>query len=369
MNRIRISRPAAGVLAAAGVLVALAVFLPVRLLSRDAGTAHAAAPPPPAARVPAPKAVDPAALSFPCWACKEAESWPLSFRTDLDLLAPLGTGTANAGTFFGAFALQGGPRAAEGKAAVGRAVDRPGVGKVLPPDDPLLREAEPWCDQARLELYPEVFAIEGYETRIANLSLALTMARSWIARGQDAKDLEPALSDFRRVVRLGRLLRQEDVVLINDLVGLACIRIGAEAIYDRARAAGRTDLALVAAVVASEAAPQRLLTASRVTSVELAPYLRKGAAGSASLELPEGYVESMRTTALTAPDRRFRGEATLSLWVVARAAGETDRARAAETIREVAEGKDAPLATLARWCLDHPADDKAVLAVAEPMPK
>ncbi len=369
MNRFRISRPAAGVLAAAGVLVALAVFLPVRLLSRDAGTAQAAAPPPPAAQVPAPKALDPAALSFPCWACKEAESWPLRFRTDLDLLAPLGAGTANAGAFFGAFALQGGPRTEEGKAAMKRAVDRPGVGKILPPDDPLLLEAEPWCDQATLELYPEVFAIEGFETRITNLSLALTMARSWIARGQDAQSLDAALADFRRVVRLGRLLRQEDVVLINDLVGLACIRIGAEAIYDRARAAGKTDLALAASVVASEAAPQRLLTASRITAIEVGPYLKRSAAGGPAFDLPEGYVETIRTTALTAPDRRFRGEATLTLWVMARAAGEADRARATETIREVAAGKDPSMATLARWCLDHPADDKAVEAVAAPVPK
>ena len=368
MNRFRISRPAVGVIVGACVVLTLVALLPVRLLSRDSGPAHAA--PPPAARVPAPEAVDATKLAFPCWACKDAESWPLRFRTDLDLLAPLGTGPANAGTFFGAFAKQGGPRAEEGSAALKRAVDRPGVGKVLPPDDPLLLEAEPWCDQATLELYPEVFPIEGYETRLANMGLVLTMARSWIARGQDAASLEAALADFRRVVRLGRLLREEDVVLINDLVGLACVRIGAEAIYDRARAAGKLDLALAASVVVGEAAPQRLLTASRITAIEVGPYFRKPAAGSPSLELPAGYVETIRTAALTAPDRRFRGEATLTLWVLSRAAAQAaDRARAAETVQDVAGGKDVSLSALARWCVEHPADDKAVEAVAAPIPR
>ena len=27
---------------------------------------------------------------MPCWSCPQARSWPITFKTDLDLLAPLG---------------------------------------------------------------------------------------------------------------------------------------------------------------------------------------------------------------------------------------------------------------------------------------
>ena len=31
-------------------------------------------------------------------------------------------------------------------------------------DDPLLREAEPWCDQATMRFYPQFLPLEGYRT-------------------------------------------------------------------------------------------------------------------------------------------------------------------------------------------------------------
>ena len=98
---------------------------------------------------------------------------------------------------------------------------------ILQVHDELLLEAEPWVDLAVMHFYPDVFPMEGAETRITNLLFMLTMARSWTARGVDADDPDQGLEDCRRAIRLGRLLRQEDVVIINDLVGLACIHIGA----------------------------------------------------------------------------------------------------------------------------------------------
>lgn len=66
------------------------------------------------------------------------------------------------------------------------------------------------------------------------------------------------------------LLRQDDVVVIDDLLGLSYNRWGAEEIYDRARREGKTDLALLAAVVAGEGAPQKYLTAAGQTDLEVA---------------------------------------------------------------------------------------------------
>ena len=140
-----------------------------------------------------------------------------------------------------------------------RRVQGPGeLGEVLPADDPLLLEAEPWCDQATMRYYPDIYPMKGWETQIPNLMFQLTFARSWVARGMAASDPSKAMEDFRRAIRLGRLLRQEDVTVIADLVGLACIRVGAQGIYDLAVKQGNAQLALVASIVLGEVAPQRL---------------------------------------------------------------------------------------------------------------
>jgi hypothetical protein len=344
--------PRTGVLVAMAVVVCLGGLLVVRAAVTDL---HGGRPSAPAATVPEPKPIDVAPLAIPCWSCPDAGEWPLRFRTDLDLLAPLGTGPANAGVWFGAFAKPNGPRYAEAVAAQARRVEVPGVGGVLPPDDPLLLEAEPWCDQATMRFYTDVFRLEGWQTQIPNLLLPLTFARSWIARGQQAERFDDAMADFRRVIRLGRLLRQEDVVLLNDLVGLACIRIGAEAIYDRARHDGRLDLALVAAVVAGEAPAQKLLSAARITASDTAPFVRGKAGGPRTLDLPAGHVEKLHKTATGSPDRRFRGEAIVQLQVVSWIGTAEQRAAARQALEALTHDGDPIIAATARTCLEQPA--------------
>ncbi|MEW6336924.1 MAG: hypothetical protein AB1625_05920 [Acidobacteriota bacterium] len=344
--------PKLGIVAAVALVVGLAGLLAVR----------AAAPPPsaaatavaaPAATVPAPKPIDVSNLEIPCWSCPDATEWPLRFRTDLDLLAPLGTGPGNAGVWFGAFAKVNGPRSAEGLAAMARRVEVPEIGQILPPDDPLLLEAEPWCDQARMRMYPDVFPLSGWTTEITNLLLPLTYARSWIARGEKAASFDDAMADFRRVIRLGRLLRQEDVIVINDLVGLAIIRIGAEAIYDRARRDGRLEVALVAAVVAGEAPAQKYLNAARLTRTEVAPHLRGGRGTPRTLDLPAGFLDSLRKTATAGPDRRMRCEAIIQLQIVAALGPAGTRDEAKQTLAALAGENDAIVSSTARWALEH----------------
>lgn len=373
MSSRRVLSPRLAVTMASSVIVLLAGLLVARLVVRNSGVLQAVTPPgaaeamsvPASATVPAPRPIDLRELSIPCWSCPEAQGWPLRFRTDLDLLAPLGTGARNAGEWFADFAKPDGSRFAEAQTANTRRVDRAPVGKVLPPDDPLLKEAEPWCDQATMRFYPDIFPIKGLDTTLPNLLLSLTFARSWVARGQQAADFDAAMADFRRVIRLGRLLRQEDTVLISDLVGLAMIRIGAEAIYDRARHDGKLDLALVAAVVASEAPPQKLLTAARLTSIEVGPYLHKQAAGGYTLDLPGGRLEAIRTMAMESPDRKLRYEPALALAVVARYGAGEQQATAKETLETLARSDDPIVAASVRWILDHPLEEAALLEVAK----
>ena len=355
-----------GVVAAAGLVIVLAGMLAARLLGRVAGTAFAMPVPAPAT-VPAPHSFNLSELELPCWGCLWAQKWPLHYVTDLDMLAPLGTGTANAAIWFAGFSKPNGARFAEAEAAMARRVEHgpvlpiaPRGFEVLPPDDPLLAEAAPWCDRATMRFYPEVFPVQGGATQLPNNLLTVNLARSWIARGHDAPSFEDAMADFRRVIRLGRLLRQDDVVLIDDLLGCAYIQWGSEAIYDRARKEGKTDLALLAAVVAGEAAPQRYLTAERQTAIEIAPYLRKSDAGSSEIQLPEEHYKAISEMATSSPDRRFRNEAIFGLrFVAALGAGPTG-ASARELLQKLSSDKDPIVAANARWSVATPVSEEDV---------
>jgi len=348
--------PRSAVAAAVTILVALTCLLVARVIGGNDGAARAAAPSR-VSPIPVTKPIVVDQLAIPCWSCQFAEEWPLRFRTDLDLIAPLGTGGSNAAEWFAAFTQPDGARAGEAKSIMKRLIDHPTIGRILPANDPFLIEAQPWLDQSAMRFYPDVHTVEGFQTRVPNLMLALTLARSLLARGQSADRLEDAMADFQRVVRLGRLLRQDDVLVYNDLVGLAVIRIGAEAIYDRARKDGQLDLALAAAVIAGEVPPQRLLSGARMTSIEVAPYLRRGNGGS-SITLPDNRFEGLRKIALNSPDRRFRLESCVSLSLIATFGSGDQRGQAKKVLEALADSTDTVVASSARWHLANPVDEK-----------
>jgi hypothetical protein len=358
MNTSPTATPArTGVLVAAAVVVVLAGLLAVRLvaLPAPAGTTLAAPP----ARVAAPAPFDVAELEIPCWSCPSARSWPVRFRTDLDLLAPLGDGPANAAEFFAAFEKGRGRRADEAEAMMARRFEHdPELGMVVAPDDELLLEAEPWVDQAAMRFYPEIFRMEGAETRIPDLMVMLTFARSWTARGVDEEDPEKGLEDCRRAIRLGRLLRQEDVVIINDLVGLACIHIGTRGVYRIAQREGDTELALLASVVLGELAPQRLMTAKKISTVDLAPYLRRDDAGSFRLDLPDAQVDALVDLADGLSERRFFGEVILTGNVILHLGTPEQQERMRILLDGLAAEDDPIIAEFAEWALDHPPTDE-----------
>ncbi|MCG6947750.1 MAG: hypothetical protein LJE93_02390 [Acidobacteria bacterium] len=340
------------VMLAAAVIVILAGSLGARIVARDGRTAPMQAP---RAMVPEAAPFEVADLEVPCWTCPENSDWPLRFQTDLDLLAPLGNGTANAAEWFGPFAKVGGSRADEGIAAAKRGVEGPEwLGNVLPPDDPLLLEAEPWCDQATMSFYPDVYPLEGYSTRITNLLFAIKLVRSWVARGEAAEDSEAAMEDFRRAIRLGRLLRQEDVVVISDLVGLACIHIATQAVYDRALEDGDLETALLASVVLGEVAPQRLGTKQHLTSTDLLDSFTRNDAGDIVFETRPGKLDAVIEAALNAPDRRMRCEAVLGLNIIRSLGSPEERERAFEVLEDIADDRDPKVAEGARWSLEHP---------------
>jgi len=338
------------VVLAAAVIVVLASSLGARLIVRDSS---AVVPRAPGASVPDPAVLQVADLEVPCWSCPSADDWSVRFQTDLDLVAPLGTGTANAAEWFALFAKEVGPRAADATAAMERRIEGPEwLGKVLPPDDRLLLEAEPWCDQAAMTFYPEIFELDGYATRITNLLLPLTIARSWVARGLATGDTAAAMADFRRAIRLGRLLRQEDVVVISDLVGLACIHSGTRGVYERALADGDLDLALLASVILGEVAPQRFGTRQRLTTTDLLDSFQLDDLGESEFRLRPGKIDSVIAAAESSPDRRFRCEAIIGLSVMRALGTPEEQDRAVGTLEKLVADSDPLISENARWSLD-----------------
>ena len=342
---------------AAAAVVLLAGSLVVRARVRPAGTPPEA----PAATVPVSTPAELGRLEVPCWSCRDASEWPVRSRVDLDLVAPLGEGSGNAAAFLRDFAKASGRRRAELERARAEMIDGPfDLGKVLPPEHPLLLEAEPWMDQATMRFYPALLALDGWSTEIPDLVFALDLAKSWVARGR-ATAGEAALADYRRVVRLGRLLRQEDVTVISDLVGLACLRLGLEAIYVEQRELRRFDGALVAAIALGELAPQRLLTSERMTRVDVSPFLSPDLR---RLDLPAERLVPIVEMAEKDPDRRFRAEATLDLGIVAHLAAGGVRERALQVLEQLRTSGDEHIALLAEWSLTHPPGEEALRGLA-----
>lgn len=353
MNVLNKSSKMWPVVLAAAVIVILAGSLGARLIARDNTNSSPRAP---RATVPEAVAFEVAELEVPCWSCPAAEKWPIEFQTDLDLLAPLGTGNANSAEWFALFAKAGGMRGAEAsEASADRIEGQPEwLGKVFPPDHRLLLEAEPWVDQATMSFYPEIFALNGYATKITNLVFVLNLARSWVARGFAAEDTDSAMADFRRTIRLGRLLRQEDVVVISDLVGLECIRYGVRGVYERALADGDSELALLASVVLGEVAPQKLGTKKHLTSTDLIDSFVWDDEGEVAFQLQPGRFDSVAEAARSALDRRFRCEAVEGLNIIRSLGTPDQQGRALEVLEELADDADQKVAVAAQWSLGHP---------------
>jgi hypothetical protein len=330
------------------VAAAVVLLLGASLAARLASTSVTAA-----GRNLAPHPFRVSELKIPHWSHNDAKTWPVRFRTDLDLLAPLGDGPLDAGEWYVDFRKPDGPRLSEAEAMMARREDRDdGYGPVLPADDPLLLEAEPWSDQATMHFYPDLLKPNGWNTQVPNLLVPLMFARSWVARGVASPDAEAGLEDCRRAIRLGRLLRQEDIVIINDLVGLACIRLGAQGIYDIAIREGEMELALLASIVIGEVAPQRLLTSERVTRSWDAASVREDPTGRMVLDISEDELESTMAMARGGVDRRFRAEAILALNVVRFMGTADQRERVVSLLTELRALEDPMLSETARWSLE-----------------
>jgi hypothetical protein len=190
----------------------------------------------------------------------------------------------------------------------------------------------------------------------------LLAAKSWVARGLTTEEPEMALADFRRAIRLGRLMRQEDGIIITDLVGLACIRIGAEGIYRFAVRRGDLELALVASVVLGEVAPQRFLTSEKIQAANLATVdATVDPSGTVDLALTDADLERAINVATDSLDQRFQAEAIVMLHLVRHFGTPAHQHRVIEVLSELSVSTNPMIAEVARWSRDSPVVEQELL--------
>lgn len=362
MHEIQADRRRLTVLAALSLLLLLAALFAVRVMARGVD-----APVAPSATVRAPIAIDISEIPTPlCFGCPDNRNAPLGYQLDLDLLAPLGDGQGNAAEWFKDFAHKTGARreSAGRPGYAKRLVENTLQGKlwkVLPGDDPLLLEAEPWVDQAGCSFYPEIFELEGAATQIPDLLMLVDLARSWVWRGMHSDDPQSAREDFRRAIRLGRLMRQDDVTIIQNLVAVTCIRLGTEALYELARREGDAGTMLVTARVLADGNSFRQGTMSRLSSVDFMPHVQVDEDGTARLMLDDLKLGRMLGALREIPDRAIRMEGALGLQIVMHTGSAEQRERAAKELAAMTEDPDPVVADHARRMQALPFDVDALI--------
>ena len=351
MNRSRTR-----VLAALAIVIVLAAALGIR----RAGLGSPPSPlrpqlarfdrPAPPARVALPIRVD--VPKVPCWSCPASEKWPVAFQSNLDLLAPLGDGPTNAALWLKDFAKPQGARLGEAEAAMKRRIAGPGdLGLVLPPDDPLLKEAEAWADQATMRFYPDVWAAEGASTPIPNLLVALSFAKSWVARAASSPDGPAATRGLPP----------------GDPLGTAPAAGGRDTYSGPRRPCVHPDRRRTA--LRDCGAPRRPAADARRCD-------RAGRGGAAAAAhggardprrhpgrgkdaITDRKVDDVIGVAKSSPDRRFRNEAIVMLGY-ARFMGTTaQRDKVENALAELKASPDAFVAGNARWALDLRREDLA----------
>ncbi|MCP4901300.1 MAG: hypothetical protein GY906_30390 [bacterium] len=367
MNSITQSR-SVHVLLAAAIVIVLAGVLGVRIFATTVSAGPAGVPDPGPAFVPQPSTLVIADLKVPKWGKIDPAKTSIDYQTDLDLLAPLGNGELNAALWFKDFTKEpAGSRLQESseanKVKVKASVEW--LDKVYPLDLPLVTEAEPWCDQATMSFYSEFLQPDGWKTPIPNLLVPLNLARTWVARGLVSNDPEAAMADFRRAIRLGRLLRQEGIVIITDLVGMACIDAGARGIFELAKQQGDLELALLAAIVIGEHAPQRFVTRQLVVDPDEFDVARREDGAGFTFQITNGSVDTLVERAQSYLDARFRNESIIFLAMVRQFGTQEQQTKVVEALNGLLASDEPGIAENARWALECVTDDEELADLFE----
>jgi len=173
-----------------------------------------------------------------------------------------------------------------------------------------------------------------------------------VARGQNVADDGLALEDYRRSIRLGRLLLQDDVIYIQNLIGIHLVRTGAEAIYRFARERGDGATAAFAALVLQDCAVLRLEGYRRFRDIAIfsdfvARLDTENEGDQIELRLPDDRLAVLVKIATEDPNRPFRIESTTPLWITSHIGTAQQRELAGKTLGGLVDDPDDLVATAA----------------------
>jgi hypothetical protein len=177
---------------------------------------------------------------------------------------------------------------------------------------------------------------------------------AWSVAYDRATDAARTKEDYRRAVRLGRLILQDDVTLIANLVGLECIRIGARGLYEQARREGDSETMLAASLALHDADAIRQIAAERITRITVPAEYRWHWSHplSPTIRATDEQFEAALAMAKTDPSRalRLEGQWALMGYVVAGTRAQGRQAR--EALVALSRDPDPLVASSARATLE-----------------
>jgi hypothetical protein len=115
---------------------------------------------------------------------------------------------------------------------------------------------------------------------------------------------------------------------------------------------GNTQLALVAAMVVGEVAPQKLVGTQRLTKTDLLVDVKRSSGGDVTLDLPDKKLDDIVGVATGGPDRRFRAEAILELGLVRSLGTPEQQEKALSVLKQLASSDDRIVADMATCSRD-----------------
>ena len=137
-----------------------------------------------------------------------------------------------------------------------------------------------------------------------------------------------------------------------DLVGLACIRIGTEGIYVIAVREGDMEQALLASVILSEVAPQRLLTSERINTLMINDFVTGVPSMEVNVEVPDRMVDKLLNFSETGNQRRFLGEAMMSMNILKFKGTREQQERVSNALKQLMQHEDPMIAAMYRWAYE-----------------
>jgi len=202
-----------------------------------------------------------------------------------------------------------------------------------------------------MSFYPGIWPEPTVAGRLELPSLImLTVATSWMVHGIGSQDPDAARDDFRRMIRLGRLMLQDDASAMQGVIGMWIVRHGLEALYDRALRDGnrREQMLIALALLDRERAYD--WERGRLDQLRLPGHLDVRDA-SARLGISEDVMDLLEGALTQSTVRRWKLGALRSLQVAVLRGDPASASRAATLLQSAAGDADAMIASAARRAL------------------